>query len=298
MGVSLYPVDGSTVSQLMKNSDLAMYYVKESGRNQVKLFTEEIADLQAKKLTMEHDLKKALNRSELSVHYQAKVDLNTHRIVGAETLLRWKHPVHGMISPVEFILLAEECGAIVPIGEWVLREVCRQISSWKAEQIEPVPIAINISAKQISSGELISVVSDCLKTDGVCFKCIELELTESVLMKDTALVVETLNRLEKMGIKVNLDDFGTGYSSLSYLKRFPISTLKIDQSFIRDIETDKGDRAIVEAILSLSKSLGLKVIAEGVETELQMKFLQAHGCDQAQGYLFANHSLCGNSRNY
>jgi len=287
MGLALFPDDGITGGELMKNADMAMYQAKESGRNTIKFFSSEISERQVRKLSLERDLAKALEREELSVHYQPKVDLNSRRIVGGEALLRWNHPRRGMVSPAEFIPLAEESGAIVPIGEWVLNHVCRQLVRWQSENVAPVPIAVNVSARQFARGGLLSVVSDCMGIADVCRGNIELELTESVVMNDMAFAVDVLNKLEKIGVKVSLDDFGTGYSSLSYLKRFPLSTLKIDRSFVRDIESDAEDAAIVKAIIALSKSLGIKVIAEGVENELQAGFLRKHGCNEAQGYLFS-----------
>ena len=287
MGVAVFPGDGITVSQLLKNADMAMYQAKDMGRNTVKCFNAEIGEHQAKKLTLERDLSRALEHEELSVHYQAKVDLSSGRIVGAEALLRWEHPQRGVISPMEFIPLAEENGLIVPIGNWVLRKVCSQLVQWQSEDIDPVPIAVNVSARQFTHGNLISLVRDCMGIADVCLGNIEIELTESILMTDTELAVDTLNDLMKMGVKTSLDDFGTGYSSLSYLKLFPLNALKIDRSFVRDIQTDAEDAVIVKAILALSKSLDLKVIAEGVENEFQVNFLKKHGCHEAQGYLFS-----------
>ncbi len=287
IGVAVFPSDGTTVSELLKNSDMAMYQAKESGRNNIKLFNAKISNQQLRRIGLERDLTKALEREELNVHYQAKIDLNSCKIVGAEALLRWQHPQRGMVSPVEFIPLAEDSGMIVPIGNWVLQQACNQIVQWQSKNIAPVPIAVNVSAKQFVRSDMVSVVSDCIGIAGICPEYIELELTESSLMEDTVLMVDTLSKLQKIGIMANLDDFGTGYSSLSYLKRFPLSTLKIDRSFVRDIETNVEDAAIVKAILAMSNSLGLKVIAEGVETESQASFLKKHGCQEAQGYLYS-----------
>ena len=287
IGVAVFPDDGDTVSELLKNADMAMYQAKDSGRNNIKLFSAEIGERQINKLSLERDLSKALTREELCIHYQAKVDLSSGRIVGAEALLRWQHPQRGMVSPMDFVPLAEESGLIVPIGNWVLQHVCNQLAQWQSDAIAPVPIAINVSGKQFAGGDLVSVVSECLGTADICLGNIELEITETILMTDAEVAVSALNELKELGVMASLDDFGTGYSSLSYLKRFPLSTLKIDRSFVRDIETDVEDAAIVKAILALSKSLGLKVVAEGVENEQQAKFLRTHGCQQAQGYLFS-----------
>lgn len=287
IGVAVFPGDGMTVSELLKNSDMAMYQAKESGRNNIKLFNAKISNQQVRMIGLERDLTKALEREELNVHYQAKIDLNSSQIVGAEALLRWQHPQRGMVSPVEFIPLAEDSGMIVPIGNWVLQQACNQIVQWQSKNITPVPIAVNVSAKQFTRSDMVSVVSDCIEAAGIGPEYIELELTESSLMKDTVLMVDNLSELQKIGIMTNLDDFGTGYSSLSYLKRFPLNTLKIDRSFVQDIETNVEDAAIVKAILAMSNSLGLKVIAEGVETESQASFLRKHGCQEAQGYLYS-----------
>ncbi|MCP3867344.1 MAG: EAL domain-containing protein [Gammaproteobacteria bacterium] len=286
MGVAVYPDDGTTVSLLLKNSDMAMYQAKESGRNTIRLFNADIGERQVNRISLERDLAKALERDELSIHYQPKIDLSSRRLIGGEALLRWQHPCRGMVSPADFIPLAEESGMIVPIGGWVLQQVCGQLAQWRAENLHPVPIAINVSAKQFLQGDLLSIVSDCIRVAGIHADQIELELTESILMYDTKLAVDILSKLKGIGVKTSLDDFGTGYSSLSYLKLFPLSTLKIDHSFVRDIETDADDAAIVKAILALSESLGLRVIAEGVESESQADFLSKHGCQEAQGYLF------------
>jgi EAL domain-containing protein (putative c-di-GMP-specific phosphodiesterase class I) len=271
----------------MKNADMAMYQAKSSGRNNIRLFSAEIGERQVNRLGLERDLVQALAREQLSVHYQAKVDLSSRKIVGAEALLRWKHPQRGMVSPMEFIPLAEENGVIVPIGEWVLKTVSSQLVQWQSENIPTIPIAVNVSAKQFTSGDLVSVVKNCIGTENIGAGSIELELTESILMNDTKRAVDILGALRKIGVNVSLDDFGTGYSSLSYLKRFPLHTLKIDRSFVRDIESDADDASIVTAIIALSKSLGIKVIAEGVENERQARFLSQHGCHEAQGFLFS-----------
>ncbi len=287
LGVAVFPNNGDTVEELLKNADMAMYQAKAHGRNNVILYSAEIGESNRSKLSLERDLANAAERGELSIHYQPKVDLNSNRITGAEALLRWQHPKRGSVSPADFIPLAEESGLIVQIGKWVLQQVCTQLAHWATHDITQVPIAVNISAKQLACGDLISTVSDCLKASGVTAESIQLELTESVLMSDTELAVRTLNQLKGMGIHTSLDDFGTGYSSLNYLKRFHLSTLKIDRSFVRDIETDVDDASIVKAIIGLADSLGLDVVAEGVENEHQVDFLRSHGCRTAQGFLFS-----------
>ncbi|MGB5742135.1 MAG: EAL domain-containing protein [Sedimenticolaceae bacterium] len=287
VGIAVFPNDGDSVEALLKNADMAMYQAKAHGRNNVTLYSEEIGERNRRKLNLERDLAKAAERGELSIHYQPKVDLNSNRIIGAEALLRWQHPKRGSVSPADFIPLAEESGLIVPIGKWVLQQVCTQLSDWATHGIAQVPIAVNISAKQLACGDLIGTVRDCLEASDITADSIQLELTESVLMSDTDLVVRMLNELKGMGIHTSLDDFGTGYSSLNYLKRFHLGALKIDRSFVRDIETDADDASIVKAIIGLADSLGLDVVAEGVENERQVDFLRRHGCRTAQGFLFS-----------
>ena len=287
LGVAVFPSDGHTVEELLKNADMAMYQAKAHGRNNVTLYSEEIGERNRRRLSLERDLAKAIERSELSVHYQPKVDLGSRQIVGAEALLRWHHPKRGAVSPADFIPLAENSGLIVPIGKWVLQQVCLQLAQWAAHDIVQIPVAVNISGKQLAAGDLITTVRDCLEACDIAADSIQLELTESVLMNDTEVAVHTLKQLKDMGIHTSLDDFGTGYSSLNYLKRFHLSTLKIDQAFVRDIETDTDDASIVKAIIGLADSLGLDVVAEGVENENQVDFLRNHGCWTAQGFLFS-----------
>ena len=287
LGVAVFPTDGNSIEELLKNADMAMYQAKALGRNNITLYSEEIGERNRRRLRMERDLAQAIERGELSIHYQPKVDLHSKWIIGAEALLRWHHPKRGMVSPAEFIPLAEESGLIVPIGKWVLQQVCKQLANWGAHAIRQVPIAVNISAKQLAGGDLIHTVRDCLEASDIPADLIQLELTESILMNDTEVAVKTLNQLKDMGIDTSLDDFGTGYSSLNYLKRFHLSTLKIDQSFVRDIESDADDASIVKAIIALASSLGLHVVAEGVENEHQADFLRKNGCHTAQGFLFS-----------
>ena len=287
IGVAVYPDDASTVDELLKHSDMAMYQAKESGRNTIKLFNAELSKRQFQKIILERDLSKALERGELTLHYQAKVDLHSRQIVGAEALLRWQHPQRGMVPPADFIPLAEESGLILPIGDWVIQQACDQLLQWQSDQVVPVPIAINISAKQFARGNLPAKIKTVMEKAGISAVYLELELTESILMQDTKQTIDALNALGDLGVRISLDDFGTGYSSLSYLKRFPLNTLKIDRSFVQDIETDTDDVTIIKAILALSNSLGLKAIAEGVESKAQEAFLRKHGCQEAQGYLFS-----------
>jgi len=245
------------------------------------------------RLELENSLRHALERGEFRLHYQPKACLVTGRVTGVEALLRWERPGHGLVPPAEFVPLLEDTGLIVPVGEWVLHEACRQIEWWRASGREPLSIAINMSARQFASrnlGEVVKRVLDAHKTDP---KLIELELTESLLMVNTEEAVRTLEYLKSLGVRLSIDDFGTGYSSLSYLKRFPIDALKIDRSFIDEITTDVDDATITLAVIGMAHSLGLKVVAEGVETEAQIAFLSANGCDEAQGYYFARPQPAG-----
>lgn len=287
LGVAVYPDDGAGPEQLLTRADMAMYQAKRSGPGSIRFYSEEVGAQHLNRINLERDLSHALANDQLQVVYQPKVDLLSKRIVGAEALLRWHHPERGMVSPGEFIPLAEDTGLIVPIGNWVLRKVCHQLAAWYGDGKCQVPVAVNVSAKQLAQGGFLSTVQDCLETAGIGAETLELELTESSLMQDTELAVAVLKSLRSHNIRVSLDDFGTGYSSLSYLKRFPLDALKIDQGFVRDIEVDPDDAAIVSAIIALAGSLGMDVIAEGVETPAQVTFLRDHGCRLAQGYLFS-----------
>jgi EAL domain-containing protein (putative c-di-GMP-specific phosphodiesterase class I) len=239
-------------------------------------------------LMLESHLRRALERDELVLHYQPQIDLRTGKIVGAEALIRWKHPEWGMVSPAKFIPLAEETGLIVPISEWVLRSACAQNVAWQQMGLPPIRVAVNLSGRHLSKhAELVKQVANTLEATGLAPELLELELTESILMEDVEAAIETLEQLSAMGVKLSIDDFGTGYSSLSYLKRFPIDTLKIDQAFVREIATAEEDAAIVIAVIALAHSLRLNVIAEGVETDGQLGFLKHQGCDEVQGYFFS-----------
>jgi EAL domain-containing protein (putative c-di-GMP-specific phosphodiesterase class I) len=237
------------------------------------------------RLSMESKLKRALENEELELHYQAKVEIETGRIVGIEALLRWHNPEMGQVSPARFIPVAEETGVIVPIGEWVLETACRQAQSWRLEGLAPVNVAVNLSSHQFRRGGLIEKVDQVLASTGWDAQWLELELTESVIMENAEETIRVLNQLKAMGITLSVDDFGTGYSSMAYLKRFPLDVVKIDRSFVNDITTDVNDATIVRAVIALAHGLNLISIAEGVETEQQLNFLREHGCDQIQGYL-------------
>lgn len=287
IGIAILPDDGEDSDKLLKNSDTAMYHAKGTGRNNYQFFTPRMNQLAAEKHSMGTDLRHALERNELLLHYQPMVDMPSGKLVGMEVLLRWQHPEQGLIPPLKFIPLAEETGLIVPIGEWVLKSACLQLRAWQDQGYDLPLLAINLSARQFRQKTLAETIARILGETGVEARFVELEITESILMENIDEVVETLRKLSDMGLEISIDDFGTGYSSLSYLKRFPIDKLKIDRSFVQDIATDPDDAAIVTAIIALAHSLQMKVIAEGVEEVAQLAFLSRQGCDQYQGYYFS-----------
>lgn len=286
IGISVYPADGLTIEDLVKNADVAMYRAKDQGRSTSLFYSSDMNVRSLERLEMESSLRRALDRKELLLHFQPQVDIHTGVIVGAEVLLRWKHPDLGMVSPGQFIPLAEETGLIVPIGQWVMEQTVMQNKAWLEAGVNVVKLAVNLSAQQFRS-TLVDEVSGILGKHQFPHALLELEITESMVMRNANEVIEMLKALDILGVPMSLDDFGTGYSSLSYLKRFPIDKLKIDQSFVRGIPGDVDDIAITRAIIALGKSLGLKVIAEGVETREQLNFLRHEGCDEIQGYLFS-----------
>lgn len=287
IGIALYPKDGEDIQSLLKNSDAALYRAKEQGRNNSQFYTMEMNVKALERLVLENNLRHALDREQFEVYYQPQVDLRSGEINGMEALLRWKHPEMGMVPPTKFIPMAEESGLIVPIGEWVLRTACKQNKAWQDAGLRPVCVAVNLSARQFRHQDLVALVAGILKETGLDPSLLELELTESLLMQNVEATIDTLTRFKAMGVKSSIDDFGTGYSSLSYLKRFPIDTLKIDQSFVHNITTDPDDAAIAKTIISMAHEMKLRVIAEGVETEEQRSFLHLRHCDEMQGYLFS-----------
>lgn len=287
IGFSVYPIDGLDAQTLLRNADAAMYRAKEQGRNNAQFYTEELNQKIRKRMAMELMLRHALERNEFLLHYQPQVGLQTGAIVGVEALIRWKPGAQEMISPTDFIPLAEELGLIVPIGEWVLKTACAQMKTWHNAGLPKVSVSVNLSARQFKQPNLVEVIARVLQETGLDARYLELELTESMVMDNVEVVVLTLGKLKAMGIKLSIDDFGTGYSSLSYLKQFPIDILKIDQSFVKDLTNDRNDAAIVRSIIALAHSLKLSVIAEGVETEEQLNYLRAHVCDAVQGYYFS-----------
>jgi diguanylate cyclase (GGDEF)-like protein len=290
IGISIYPDDGQDGDTLIKSADTAMYHAKESGRNNYQFFEQDMNVVAVERHFLEGGLRRALERQEFVLYYQPKINLHSGTIVGIEALIRWQHPHREMILPEQFVWIAEDCGLIVPIGAWVLREACRQAKTWQDASLPPVPVAVNISAVQFRHKDFLESLAGILKDTGLAPRYLELELTETVLMHDADSTASVLKALKAMGVRLAIDDFGTGYSSLSYLKRFPIDTLKIDQSFMHDITqatVDSDDAAIVAAVVSMGKSLNQRVIAEGVETREQLAFLQAQGCGEGQGFYFS-----------
>ncbi len=287
IGLTLCPDDGRDAETLLKNADSAMYKAKELGRNNFQYFSAEMNTSVTDRLELLNRLRQAITNEDFVLHYQPKVSLASHRIIGAEALVRWNSAHSGMVSPASFIPLAEETGLIIPLGEWVLRTACRQNRAWQDAGYPAIPISVNLSPRQLARGDIVEVVQRILDETGLQAQYLELEITESVMTTDVEKSFALLTQLRALGVKISLDDFGTGYSSLSYLKRFPVDTLKIDQSFVRDIATDQDSGAIVKAIISLGRNLNLTVLAEGIETEDQFRFLLENGCDEGQGYLMS-----------
>ena len=289
IGISIYPVDGLNTTTLLKNADAALHQAKDEGRNNFQYYAGQMNATAWQRLKLETELRHALAREEFVLHYQPKVDLDSGKIVGMEALLRWQSGERGLVAPGEFIPLLEETGLILPVGEWVLRAACKQAREWQAAGLSDIHIAVNLSTLQFRQPDFANVVLGILKENGLdpALGTIELELTESLLMNNASGAVDSLVKLHEAGIQFSIDDFGTGYSSLSTLKSFPISSLKIDQSFVRDLSSDNEDDAIVAAIIALGHSLGLNVIAEGVETTAQLDLLRKKGCNEMQGFLFS-----------
>ncbi|MDC8771357.1 sensor domain-containing protein [Roseateles albus] len=287
IGVALYPLDGLDFDALCRCADVAMYRAKQDGRNTYRFFTAEMQAESARILLLENALRRALERDQLKLHYQPQICMTSGRVIGTEALLRWHHPDLGAISPAEFIPIAEASGLILQIGEWVLRTACLQLKDWMTQGLPPIIMAVNLSSVQFRRADLPSLVSRILDECQLAPALLELELTEGVAMNDPLGAIAVMNDLHDRGIRMSIDDFGTGYSSLSYLKKFRVYKLKIDQQFVRDLSDDPEDRAIVSAIISMAKSLGLQTIAEGVETQGQLDFLREQGCNEVQGYLFA-----------
>ena len=287
IGISTFPADGSDGTTLLKNADIAMYRAKEQGKNNSQFYAAAMNAHSRERLSLETGMRHALERGEFLLHYQPKVDIASGRITGMEALLRWMRPGLGMVSPAEFIPLAEETGLIVPIGAWVLKAACECVRAWQQTGVPPLRVAVNLSARQFAQANLVSDVARILDASGLAPSSLELEITESMVMNDPERAIQTLRQLKLMGIALAIDDFGTGYSSLGYLKRFPIDNIKIDRSFIKDIPGNNDDAIITRTIIDMTHNLRLKAIAEGVETEAQLDFLRQHGCDEMQGYYFS-----------
>jgi len=287
IGITLYPRDGEDIEQLIKNADIAMYHAKHrGGRQQFQFYDQGMAPLAAEHLELETKLRRAIEKQEFVLHYQPVVDLPSGRIAGMEALVRWQSP-DGLVPPANFIPLAEELGLILDIGRWVLHAACTQARKWQREGLPPLRLAVNLSPLQLRQENLLDAVAEILRESGLAAQHLELEITENTMMERSRDTVVALTRLEQLGVQLAIDDFGTGYSSLAYLKQFPVHSLKIDRTFVRDITTDGDDAAIVSAMIAMAKSLGLRVVAEGVETRKQLEFLRAAGCNAYQGYYFS-----------
>jgi diguanylate cyclase (GGDEF)-like protein len=285
IGISVFPADGSDSQSLLKAADVAMYRAKELGRNNYQYYVPSMNVHTLERLELESDLSHALERNELLLHYQPIVDVCSGLITGVEALLRWNHPLRGLIPPMDFIPLAEETGLIVAIGEWVLLTACTRSKAWQEEGATKLSVAVNLSARQVADPMLLAVLERIIRDSGLDPASLELEITESMVMAQGACAVDLLQKFKAIGVQIAMDDFGTGYSSLAYLKRFPIDTLKVDRSFVRDIPMDSGDMKITRAIIAMARGLRLKVVAEGVETAEQLAFLRKERCDAVQGYL-------------
>ena len=287
IGIAMYPNDGKDINALLKNADAAMYEAKDDGRNNYQFYAKEMTTKAFEKVILEAELRSAIQNNELKAYYQAQIDLKTDKLIGAEALVRWEHPTLGLVSPAHFIPLAEESDLIVYLGNWMLEETMTQMVRWQKEGLKPQKVSVNLAGKQIARKDLVQTIKELLEKTRCRADSLELEVTEGFIMKHPELAIDNLNKLRDIGIEIAIDDFGTGYSSLSYLKKLPITKLKIDQSFVRDIETDEDDKAIVKAVVALSHGLGLRCIAEGVETQKQKEYLISEGCDEMQGYLYS-----------
>jgi diguanylate cyclase (GGDEF)-like protein len=287
VGISLFPRDTANVSILLNYSEMARYQAKALGHGRIQFFEDHMNAMTAERLDLERDLRTALAEQQFELFYQPKVSLRTGAITGAEALVRWRHPQHGLVSPAKFIPLAEETGLIVPLGDWVLKQACVQAQAWRESGAPPVQVAVNVSVHQFMEDDLVQKVVAALADSRLDAGCLKLEITESLLMQDVEQSIGTMHLLTGLGVQLAIDDFGTGYSSLSYLKRFPISELKIDQAFVRDLNHNAEDAAIIHTIISLARNLDLDVVAEGVETVEQAATLREAGCNEMQGYYFS-----------
>ena len=287
VGITMFPDDGSEAEALVSNADMAMYRAKSAGRNNYKLFTPALNEKVQRRMSLETALRQAIGNQEFLVHYQPKVELAQGRVVGMEALVRWERPGHGLVSPGEFIPLAEDTGQIVAIGRWVLEQACRQAKAWYDDGHYDLVVSVNLSPRQFQQKDLVPMITETLGASGLDAGNLELEVTESMVMSSVDDAIVTLGELSDLGLRLSMDDFGKGYSNLYYLKHFPMDTLKIDRSFVRDVATQRDDASIVDTIINMSRGLGLKVIAEGVEHADQLRFLRERACDQMQGFLFS-----------
>lgn len=287
IGIAIYPVNGQDADTLLKNADVALYQAKASGKNAYKFFAQEMNAAALERLSLESELKYALERNEFILHYQPKINIDSGRIVGVEALIRWRHPTRGMVPPGLFIGVAEETGLIVPIGEWVLKTACRQLAAWRKANLPEITVAVNLGSPSFRSGLLVNDVATVLRTFDLPPELLQLEVTETMLMQDAEATIRTLAELHELGVKLSIDDFGTGHSSLAYLRRFRIDQLKIDRSFIAQMTESPADAAIAAAIVLFSQKLNLEVVAEGVETAAQETMLRQQGCYLLQGYYFS-----------
>jgi EAL domain-containing protein (putative c-di-GMP-specific phosphodiesterase class I) len=287
IGITIAPQDGTDPNSLMKNADLAMYRAKEHGRNIYQFYSEEMNTNAIKRLRTEYELRRALERNEFELYYQPKVCLTTQQVVGVECLIRWHHPERGLLSPFEFIEVAEETGAIVDMGNWIIQEACRTGRTLCEQAGRNVQIAVNISPRQFKDHNLVSTIRRNLRETGLEPATLEIEITETMLMADVEAANQTVHKLHELGVRLAIDDFGTGYSSLNYLKKFPINTVKVDRSFVMDIPDSEDDMAITSAVIAMAHRLNMEVVAEGVETRDQLEFLTSHHCEYAQGFLFS-----------
>jgi diguanylate cyclase (GGDEF)-like protein len=287
IGICLYPSDATDSLDLLQKADAAMYHAKSNGRNQYQFFKEEYQQAAVRRLALEADLRKAIERKEFQLHYQPQFDLRRGRVIGVEALIRWRHPERGLVSPLDFIPIAEETGLILPIGDWVLEEACRQLADWRSRDIDGLSVSVNLTASQFLDPALPERIRELLDRHALRPDMLALEVTESMSMASPEQTIASMRELVARGLSLSIDDFGTGYSSLAYLKLFPVRTLKIDRSFVKDIETDQSDADICDVTVLLAHKLGLDVVAEGVETEAQLKYLLSIGCEKLQGYLIS-----------
>jgi len=287
IGISMYPTDGKDEQTLMKNADIAMYFAKEEGKNNYQFYSKDLQSKSIERLSIETNMRLAMERKEFSLQYQARLDIKTGMIKGVEAFLRWENPYLGSVTPTQFIPVAEETGLIIPLGRWVMKTACAQNVAWQRQGLPPVCVAINLTLRQLMDENLLEDIKSALKDSGMAPNLLELEITESMIMHNPAHLITVLTNIKEMGVRLAIDNFGTGYSSLAQIKHYPIDTIKVDRSFIRNISQDSEGRAMIEAIINMGKTLSLTVVAEGVETQEQENFLREHICDEMQGFYFS-----------